>query len=99
MPVQVRHLEMTRASLQLCDKPTYYYARGRRIVEDTLEMIRIAHGLTEEELRQRAYSWTNINTNSPRQLDIAMGLGIIDAARAGQMCIMTPFTLAGAMAR
>jgi trimethylamine--corrinoid protein Co-methyltransferase len=42
--------------------------------------------------------WTNINTNSPRQLDIPMSMGIIDFAAAGQATIMTPFTLSGAMA-
>jgi trimethylamine--corrinoid protein Co-methyltransferase len=36
--------------------------------------------------------------NSPRQLDVPMSMGIIAFARAGQVCIMTPFTLAGAMA-
>ena len=41
---------------------------------------------------------TVINTNSPRQLDIPMTQGIIDFAKAGQISIITPFCLAGAMA-
>ena len=36
--------------------------------------------------------------NSPRQLDIPMAQGILDFAAAGQLLIITPFTLAGAMA-
>ena len=39
-----------------------------------------------------------INTNSPLQLDIPMAEGIVDFAEAGQVLIITPFTLAGAMA-
>ena len=61
-------------------------------------MIRIAHGVSEDAFRSRAYTYTNINTNSPRQLDIPMAQGIIDFSEAGQLLIVTPFTLAGAMA-
>jgi len=42
--------------------------------------------------------YTVINTNSPRALDIPMAQGLIDFARHGQLCIVTPFTLMGAMA-
>ena len=55
-------------------------------------------GLSEEEFAARPCTYTVVNTNSPLQLDIPMALGIIDFARAGQLCIVTPFTLAGAMA-
>jgi len=43
------------------------------------------------------HSYTIINTNSPRTLDIPMAQGLIDFARAGQVSIVTPFTLMGAM--
>ena len=39
-----------------------------------------------------------INTNSPRQLDVPMAEGLIALAEHGQVAIVTPFTLAGAMA-
>ncbi|MGL4239454.1 trimethylamine methyltransferase family protein, partial [Tabrizicola sp.] len=39
-----------------------------------------------------------INTNSPRQLDIPMAEGLITLAEHGQVNVITPFTLAGAMA-
>ena len=61
-------------------------------------MTRIARGLSESEFEQKAWCYTVINTNSPRQLDIPMCQGIIDFARAGQVSVITPFTLAGAMA-
>jgi trimethylamine--corrinoid protein Co-methyltransferase len=84
--------------LVLSDKVPFLYARGRGVVADGFEMIRLAHGIDEDAFVKQPYCWTNINTNSPRQLDIPMCMGIIDFARAGQVVIMTPFTLAGAMA-
>lgn len=58
----------------------------------------MARGLSEDDFRDRVHCYTVINTNSPRQLDIPMAQGIIDFARAGQVSIITPFCLAGAMA-
>jgi trimethylamine---corrinoid protein Co-methyltransferase len=98
VPLQFRHLRSTRSSLVLSDKVPCLYARGRGVVADGFEMIRLANGLDHEAFIERPYCWTNINTNSPRQLDIPMSMGIIDFARAGQVAIMTPFTLSGAMA-
>lgn len=98
VPVQVRHLETTRAMLTLSDKIPLVYARGSGQNADNFEMLRIAYGLTEEEFRARPYTATVINTNSPLQLDIPMAGGILDYAAAGQVLIITPFTLAGAMA-
>ena len=98
VPMQFRHLRTTASALTLSDKVPYFYARGRGVVADSLEMIRLANGVTEDEFRARPHCWTNINTNSPRQLDVPMCMGIIDSAAAGQVTIMTPFTLAGAMA-
>jgi trimethylamine---corrinoid protein Co-methyltransferase len=94
----LRHLRTTRSSLVLSDKVPFLYARGRAVVADGFELVRIANGIDEQAFVERPYCWTNINTNSPRQLDIPMSLGIIDFARAGQVTIMTPFTLSGAMA-
>ena len=42
--------------------------------------------------------YTICNTNSPLQLDIPMTDGIVEFAEHGQLVIVTPFTLAGAMA-
>jgi trimethylamine--corrinoid protein Co-methyltransferase len=98
VPMQLRHLHTTHSTLTLSDKVPYFYARGRGVVADSLEMIRLANGVSDDEFCARPYAWTNINTNSPRQLDVPMCMGIIDSATAGQATIMTPFTLAGAMA-
>jgi len=98
VPVQFRHLETTRAMLTLTDKIPLVYARGTPQILDNFELIRIAYGLSEEEFAARPYTCTIINTNSPLQLDIPMADGIINFAKAGQVLIITPFTLAGAMA-
>ena len=98
VPVQLRHLETTRAMLTLTDKIPLVYARGSAQIADNFELIRLAYGLSPEEFRARPYTSTVINTNSPLQLDIPMAEGIIDFATAGQVLIITPFTLAGAMA-
>ena len=98
VPVQLRHLVTTRSMAVLSVKPIYVFARGDKIIADTFELVRIALGVGDEEFRSRPHCWTNINVNSPRQLDVPMSMGIIAFARAGQVCIMTPFTLAGAMA-
>src|SRR5580658_8934078 len=98
IPVHVRHLHVTRAQLMLCDKLPFIFSRGHGQVADNFELIRLAHGISREEFRSRPYTYTIINTNSPLQLDIPMADGIIDFAAAGQLLIITPFTLAGAMA-
>jgi trimethylamine---corrinoid protein Co-methyltransferase len=98
IPVNIRHLEVTRAQLMLCDKVPFIFSRGHGQVADNFELIRLAHGISAEEFRSRPYTYTIINTNSPLQLDIPMADGIIDFAAAGQVLIITPFTLAGAMA-
>jgi trimethylamine--corrinoid protein Co-methyltransferase len=97
--LDIRHLHTSRAAMTLSDKAPNVYARGRRRVRDGLDMVKIRLGIeTDEELATKARTWLNINTNSPRQLDVPMAMAIIDFARAGQATIMTPFTLAGAMA-
>ncbi len=96
--VHVRHLEVMRAQLLLTDKVPFIFSRGHQQVADNFALLRIAHGLSEEQFAQRPCTYTVINTNSPLQLDIPMSEGIMDFAAAGQPSIITPFTLAGAMA-
>ncbi|KRB22842.1 MULTISPECIES: trimethylamine methyltransferase family protein [Mesorhizobium] len=93
-----RHYAVNRAQLTLSDKFPFVFARGTPQVEDGFEMIRLARGLSQDEFLANAHCYTVINTNSPRQLDIPMAQGIIDFARAGQVSVITPFCLAGAMA-
>ena len=61
-------------------------------------MIALGLGLADAELADDVWCYTVINTNSPRQIDVPMAEGLIDFARAGQLSIVTPFCLAGAMA-
>ena len=98
VPLPFRHLQSCLAYLTLTDKAPYLYARGRGQVADGFEMFRIAHAVDEETFRAAPRCYTVINSNSPRQLDIPMCMGLIDFAAAGQLSVVTPFTLAGAMA-
>jgi len=94
----LRHYAMMQAQLTQGDKPMFVYARGRAQVAESFEMIRLGLGLSEQDWAEGVWANTVINTNSPRQIDVPMAEGIIDFARAGQMTIITPFCLAGAMA-
>ncbi len=96
--VNCRQLEMLHAQLTLSDKIPHTYCRGSGQVRDCLEQVRIACGLSEEAFRNTPCTYTIINTNSPRVIDVPMADGIIDFALAGQVQMITPFTLAGAMA-
>ena len=98
IPLHLRHLHTTESQLTLSHKPFFIFSRGKSQVHDAFAMTRIARGLSEDEFKQRAWCYTVINTNSPRQLDVPMCQGIMDFARAGQASVITPFTLAGAMA-
>ena len=98
LPVATRHLDVMEAQLRLSDKLTFIYSRGTGQVVDSFEMLRIAAGLTREEFCAEPRGTTVINTNSPRQIDIPMAQGIMDFAAWGQVVVITPFCLAGAMA-
>ena len=93
-----RHYAVTRAQLTLSDKFPFLFARGTPQVHDGFEMIRAFRGLSEEDFVGAPHCYTIVNTNSPRQLDVPMARGLIDFARAGQLSIVTPFCLMGAMA-
>lgn len=94
----LRHLKMMRVQMLESDKPTFIYSRGARQVHDCLQMLRLRHGMALDADFDRPITYTVINTNSPLILDQPMCQGIIDFATAGQMIIITPFTLSGAMA-
>jgi trimethylamine--corrinoid protein Co-methyltransferase len=98
VPAHLRHYAMMRGQMVLGDKPMFVYARGRRQVAECFEMIRLGLDLSEADWGTGVWASTVINTNSPRQLDVPMAEGVIDFARAGQLSIITPFCLMGAMA-
>jgi trimethylamine--corrinoid protein Co-methyltransferase len=97
-PIHVRHLETSHAQLTLGDKVPYFYCRGAPQLADCFAMLRIAHGIDEATFEREPHCYSICNTNSPLQLDIPMTDGIIEFAAHGQLVIITPFTLAGAMA-
>lgn len=94
----IRHLDCLYDKLTLTDKIVHAYCLGKERVEDVLEMVRIAAGLTDEEFEASPRMYTNINSTSPLKHDFNMLDGAMRLARRGQMTIVTPFTLAGAMA-
>ncbi len=94
----VRHLDCVSEKLILTDKVVHAYSLGRERVEDVMEMTRIAGGLTREQFDSAPHMYTNINSVSPLKHDFPMLEGAMIHARRGQPTIVTPFTLAGAMA-
>ncbi|MEM0946277.1 MAG: trimethylamine methyltransferase family protein [Pseudomonadota bacterium] len=93
-----RHLDVVYDKLTLTDKVMHAYSLGAERVEDVMEMVRIANGLTEEEFAKKPYMYTNINSTSPLKHDHPMIDGCLRLIRKGQAVVITPFTLAGAMA-
>ena len=98
VPPDLRHLEALGAMARLTDKILYGYSLGRQRILDCIEMTRIVRGISPERLTQEPSITTVVNSNSPLQYDKPMLWGMIEMARAGQPVIVTPFTLAGAMA-
>ncbi|WP_102107059.1 trimethylamine methyltransferase family protein [Oceaniglobus roseus] len=94
----VRHLDVLYDKLTLTDKVAHAYSLGRERVEDVMEMVRIAGGLSEEAFEAKPRMYTNINSTSPLKHDFPMLDGYMRCVRRGQATVVTPFTLAGAMA-
>ncbi len=94
----VRHLHCLRDLVQMTDKVFHAYSLGRERNLDAFEIARIARGVTMEQLCEQPSLLSIINTNSPLKLDVTMMEGIIQMASHGQLVVVTPFTLAGAMA-
>ena len=94
----VRHLDCLYEKLTLTDKVVHAYSLGAERVEDVMEMARIAAGLSNDAFAARAHMYTNINSVSPLKHDFPMLDGAMRLARRGQAVVVTPFTLAGAMA-
>jgi len=93
-----RHLDCIDDLVTLTDKVFNIYSLGAQRNLDGIEMARIARGVSHEQLKQEPSVWTVINTNSPLQLDVPMMQGIMEMSAMGQVVVVTPFTLAGAMA-
>jgi len=94
----IRHLDALYDILTLTDKVAHAYSLGVERIEDAMEMVRIAGGLSWEEFEAQPRMFTNINSSSPLKHDWPMLDGAMRLAQHGQPVIVAPFTLAGAMA-
>jgi trimethylamine--corrinoid protein Co-methyltransferase len=94
----IRHLDATFDALTLCDKPLHAYSLGRQRNRDCLEMVRIARQVDDDTLEREPSIFTVINSSSPLRLDTPMLQGIMEFSSRNQIVVLTPFTLAGAMA-
>ncbi len=97
LPPETRHLDLYLAQYRLTDKNCQSYALGGERARDSVEMACIALDLDRSALVDTPALLAIINTNSPLQLDIPMTEAIDELAAAGQVCCITPFTLAGSM--
>jgi len=94
----VRHIHAAFDVLTITDKHIHCYSLGRQKNRDCIEMTRIARGVDDATLEREPSIFTVINSNSPLRLDTPMLHGIMEMASRNQPVVMTPFTLAGAMA-
>ncbi len=97
LPADTRHLDFYEAVITLTDKSWQCWALGGYRARDALAMAAISLETSVDALADEPAVMTVINSNSPLRLDIPMGEGLVEIARAGQANIMTPFTLSGAM--
>jgi trimethylamine---corrinoid protein Co-methyltransferase len=94
----IRHLDALFDMLTLSDRPIHAYSLGEGRIRDGIEMARIARGIDRATLEREPSLFTIINSSSPLRLDNPMLEGVIQMAHANQVVVLTPFTLAGAMA-
>ncbi|WP_417411004.1 trimethylamine methyltransferase family protein [Hoeflea sp.] len=94
----VRHLACLSDLVKLTDKPFHAYSLGKERNLDALEIARIGRGVTAEQMESEPSLFTIINASSPLRYDAPMLQGIIEMSSRNQVVVITPFTLAGAMA-
>lgn len=94
--VNEKHLQNYYLGATISDKPLLGISHGTVIPADVIEMARIVFG---EELEPELGPVTGgvINVNSPLIYDDRMLGGMMTFAAAGQINVITPFILAGAM--
>jgi trimethylamine---corrinoid protein Co-methyltransferase len=95
LPASVRHLHRLRAIFTLSDKIAMEAVHGREIPKDIMAMSRLVFG--DDLTTGGPVMGGNINASSPLRYDSRMLGGAIEYAREGQVVIVTPFILAGAM--
>ncbi len=94
----VRHLDCLSDFVRLTDKAFHAYSLGRARILDGIEIARIGRGISHAQLEREPSLFSIINSSSPLRLDDPMLQGMMEMSRRNQIIVMTPFTLAGAMA-
>ncbi|NLS15492.1 trimethylamine methyltransferase family protein [Rhizobium sp. P40RR-XXII] len=94
----VRHLDCLSDIVKLTDKAFHCYSLGQQRNLDAIEIARIGRGISMAQMDHEPSLFTIINSSSPLRLDGPMLQGIIEMSSRGQVVVVTPFTLAGAMA-
>ena len=97
LPAESRHLDLYLAQYRYTDKNCQAYALGGYRTRDAVEMACIALATNRDALIGSPALLAIINTNSPLQFDVPMTEAVDELAAAGQVCCITPFTLAGSM--
>ena len=94
VPASLRHLRRLPRAITLTDKALMEAAHGREITADAINLAKLVFG---DDLAGGPVIGGIINASSPLRYDARMLGGLITYARAGQVNIVTPFILAGAM--
>jgi trimethylamine--corrinoid protein Co-methyltransferase len=101
VPASLRHLRRLPLAIRLTDKALQEAAHGREITTDAVNIARLVFGNDDgrsgQGLSGDPIIGGVINASSPLRYDARMLGGLITFARAGQVNIVTPFILAGAM--
>ena len=94
--VSYRHLHRSYGAFTLSDKAYMEAPHGRIIAGDAVQMANIVFGTDVSKLPEPVLGGI-INSSSPLRYDDRMLGGMLTFGRAGQVLIITPFVLAGAM--
>jgi trimethylamine--corrinoid protein Co-methyltransferase len=96
VPVLHRNLEKGVALLTMSDKAMTTAAHGGEVATDYVNMAAIAFGGLDN-IKDIPVFASNVNVNSPLRYDKTMLEALVVYSRNGQVPIVTPFILAGAM--
>jgi trimethylamine--corrinoid protein Co-methyltransferase len=96
-PLDSRHLDMVLAVQTLTDKPYMGAVITGEAASDTLAMTDILFGPNDAD-HPEARVFAVVNANSPLRFDTRMLEAMVTYAEAGQVNVITPFLLMGAMA-
>ena len=98
LPPATRHLDAYYGYITLTDRAWHPYSLGRQRIADGIDMLCLARGVDRDQLAREPGLDSVVNTNSPLRVDGPMLEGLMEMSAAGQVVVVTPFTLSGAMA-